>query len=89
MKKTIFLILCVLGLVLWAVAFFFGFNYAQKGALMVSIPVAVFVFLLMGGLVYLMKRFCNPQGRDNYKVAKNTEMAALCTSSHRFPRISL
>ena len=76
-KKMFFLILSVLGLVIWAVSFFFGFNYTQNGALMVSIPVALFVLALMGGMVYLMKRFCNPNGADNYAVAKNTERAAL------------
>lgn len=76
-KKSFFLILSGLGLVLWAVCFFFGFNYIQSGALMVSIPVALFVLLLMGGMIYLMKRGCNPRGADNYRVAKNTEKAAL------------
>ena len=76
-KKTFFLILCVLGLILWTVGFFFGFNYTQSGALMVSIPVSIFVLVLMGSMIYLMKRFCNPNGADNYRVAKNTEKAAL------------
>ena len=76
-KKTFFLILCGLGLILWAVGFFFGFNYTQSGALMVSIPVSLFVLVLMGGMIYLMKRFCDPRGADNYRVAKNTEKAAL------------
>lgn len=76
-KKVFFLILCGLGLILWAVGFFFGFNYTQSGALMVSIPVSLFVLVLMGGMIYLMKRFCDPRGVDNYRVAKNTEKAAL------------
>lgn len=76
-KKVFFLILCGLGLILWAVGFFFGFNYTQSGALMVSIPVSLFVLVLMGGMIYLMKRFCDPRGDDNYQVAKNTEKAAL------------
>ena len=76
-KKIILLVLCIIGLLLWAIGFFFGFNYIQKGALMVSIPVAFFVFLLMGFMIFLMKRNSDPQGVDNYRLAKNTERAAI------------
>lgn len=76
-KKLLLLILCIIGLLLWTVSFFFGFNYIQKGALMVSIPVTLFVFLLMGFMIFLMKRFSDPQGADNYRLAKNTETAAI------------
>ncbi len=76
-KKIFFLVLCGLGLTLWCVAFFFGFNYTQNGALMVSIPVTLFVLLMMAGLIFLMRKFCNPNGADNYRVAKNTEKASL------------
>jgi len=76
-KKIIFLIVSVVGLILWTLCFFFGFNYTQNGALMVSIPVALFAFLLIGFMIFLMRRFCDPKGSDNYQVAKNTERAAL------------
>lgn len=76
MKKIILNTLCVIGLILWVLCFYIGFAYYRPDAVMTTIIAAVFVFLLMGGLVYLMKRFGDPAslaGDINYNVARNTE----------------
>lgn len=79
MKKIIFNALCVIGLILWAICFYIGFAYYRPDAVMTTIIAAVFVFLLMGALVYVMKRFGDPAslaGDINYNVARNTERLA-------------
>lgn len=79
MKKIIFNALCVIGLILWALCFYIGFAYYRPDAVMTTIIAAVFVFLLMGGLVYVMKRFGDPAsltGDINHNVARNTERLA-------------
>ncbi len=76
-QKNIFLeILTYVGLVLWAVAFFFGLNYVVKGALMVSIPVSIFLLLVMFVLIWAMKKFGNGKA-DNAVVARNTHILTL------------
>lgn len=78
-KKIILNSLCVIGLILWAICFYIGFAYYRPDAIMTTVIAAVFVFLLMGGLVIAMKRFGDPQsvlGKVNYNVARNTERLA-------------
>lgn len=75
-KNNLFLtILSYIGLVLWAVAFFFGFNYFEEGSLMVSIPVAVFLLIVMGMMVFAMKKFSRGQ-QENAMQAKNSHIIA-------------
>ncbi len=76
-QKNIFVeILTYVGLILWAAAFFFGLNYVVKGAIMVSIPVSVFLLLVMTVLVWAMKKFGNGKA-DNAMTARNTHILAL------------
>ena len=72
--KTFLKIVSAVGTVLWALAFFFGFNYYIGGSLMVSIPCAIFLALILGGSIYLA--VVKSYGKD--KVARNTERLALC-----------
>lgn len=72
--KTFLKIVSAVGTVLWALAFFFGFNYYIGGSLMVSIPCAIFLALILGGSIYLA--VTKSYGKD--KVARNTERLALC-----------
>lgn len=74
-KNPFLEILTYVGLLLWAVAFFFGFNYVAKGSLMVSIPVSVFLLLVMGVLIFAMKKFSRGV-QDNAQKAQNTHILA-------------
>ncbi len=71
--KTFLKIVSALGTVLWALAFFFGFNYYIGGSLMVSIPCAIFLALMLGGSIYLA--VVKSQQPDN--ISHNTERLAL------------
>ncbi len=67
-------IISVLGLLLWACGFFFGLNYAQGGALMVSISISVFVLLIMGALIFALKKHSNNAGGNAWKSQKTEKL---------------
>ncbi|MCM1520068.1 MAG: hypothetical protein NC098_04725 [Lachnoclostridium sp.] len=71
--KTFLSIVSVIGTLLWATAFFFGFNYYVGGALMLSIPLAVFLALILGGSVFLMIK----KSQDKDSVSRRTERLAI------------
>lgn len=71
--KTFLSIVSVIGTLLWATAFFFGFNYYVGGALMLSIPLAVFLALILGGSVFLMIK----KSQDKDAVSRRTERLAI------------
>lgn len=71
--KTFLYIVSAIGTLLWALAFFFGFNYYIGGSLMVSIPCAIFLALILGGSIYLMII----KSHEKEMLARNTERLAL------------
>lgn len=67
--KTFLYIVSGIGTIIWALAFMLGFNYYIGGSMAVSIPVAVFLALVMGGLVYMMIQ----KSKGKEKASRNAE----------------
>lgn len=77
MRNKCLIGLSVLGLILWSFCFFVGLNYVNAGTLAISAVVALFLFLVMGAMVYLMVRHSNPQEGSHYRDTKKWEFTAL------------
>lgn len=75
--KTFLDVLSGIGIVLWTVCFFFGLNYVQSGALMVSVPVALFLGIALGFFIVQMKRKSNPEPGEHVKHAQTLEFVLL------------
>lgn len=55
-RKILFLVLSILGLLLWAVAFLFGFSYTSAGEWYVGLAVTLLGVALMGWCVYMINK---------------------------------
>jgi hypothetical protein len=61
------------GILIWVFAFFIGFNYVQNGALIVSVPIALILGIVMGVLIWGLKRYSNPPSGTHVGRAKIAE----------------
>lgn len=75
--KTFLNILSGIGIILWTIGFFFGLNYVQSGALMVCLPVALFLGVALGFFIWQMKRKSNPEPGEHAKRTQSYEFLLL------------
>ena len=63
--KVFYNVLSGVGVILWTLCFFFGFNYTQNGALVVSIPIAVFVLIALGFFIWRLTVVSTQKGKKS------------------------
>lgn len=67
--KLFYNVLSGVGIILWTLCFFFGFNYTQNGALVVSVPIAVFVLIALGFFIWRLTIVATQKGKKS-KIAE-------------------
>ncbi|MFK8272621.1 hypothetical protein ACI760_03020 [Capnocytophaga canimorsus] len=75
--KMFFNVLSGIGIFLWVIAFFVGFNYTQGSALVVSISVSLCLAIALSFLIYQLKKKSNPAAGEHRKKAKVAEYVLL------------